>query len=178
MSATRAITYRLVPVAEGKYVIDRVSVTYQGTQYLTESIEVEVVAGSVRPQGGRRSDPFDAFNPPRQRRRAKVAGEVYVEAALSRPSTYVGEQVILIYRLYTQLPIMGLEVDQQPKLTGFWVEEVKMPKEPEWKETTVKGKDVLRLRDKEERTFSNKGWHGYHRARDLFDGDSGLLRSV
>ncbi|MEE9179680.1 MAG: BatD family protein, partial [Vicinamibacteria bacterium] len=139
MSATRAITYRLVPVAEGKHTIDRVSVTYQGTQYLTEPIEVEVVAGSVRPQGGRRSDPFDAFNPPRQRRRAKVAGEVYVEAALSRPSTYVGEQVILIYKLYTQLPIMGLEVDQQPKLTGFWVEEVKMPKEPEWKETTVNG---------------------------------------
>ncbi len=156
MSATRAITYRLVAVAEGKYVIDRVSVTYQGTQYLTEPIEVEVVAGSVRPQGGRRSDPFDAFNPPRQRRRAKVAGEVYVEAALSRPSTYVGEQVILIYRLYTQLPIMGLEVDQQPKLTGFWVEEVKMPKEPEWKETTVKGKTYYVFEIKKSILFPTK----------------------
>ena len=156
MSATRAITYRLVPVAEGKHIIDRVSVTYQGTQYLTEPIEVEVVAGSVRPQGGRRSDPFDAFNPPRQRRRAKVAGEVYVEAALSRPSTYVGEQVILIYRLYTQLPIMGLEVDQQPKLTGFWVEEVKMPKEPEWKETTVKGKTYYVFEIKKSILFPTK----------------------
>ena len=156
MSATRAITYRLVPAAEGKHTIDRVSVTYQGTQYLTEPIEVEVVAGSVRPQGGRRSDPFDAFNPPRQRRRAKVAGEVYVEAALSRPSTYVGEQVILTYKLYTQMSIMGLDVDQQPKLTGFWVEEVQMPKEQDWKETTVDGKMFYVLEIKKSILFPTK----------------------
>ena len=156
MSATRAITYRLVPSAEGKYTIDRVSVTYQGTKYLTEPIEVEVVAGSVQSQGGRRSDPFDAFAPPRQRRRAKVAGEVYVEATLSRPSTFVGEQVILTYKLFTQVPIMGLEVDKQPKLTGFWVEEVQMPKEPEWKETTIKGKKFYVFEIKKSILFPTK----------------------
>ncbi len=156
MSATRAITYRLVPSTEGKHTIDRVSVTYQGTQYLTEPIEVEIVAGSVQAQAGRRSDPFDAFAPPRQQRRAKVAGEVYVEAALSRSSTYVGQQVILTYKLYTQVPIMGLEVDQQPKLTGFWVEEVQMPKEPEWKETTIKGKKFYVFEIKKSILFPTK----------------------
>jgi len=141
MSATRAIIYAMTPLREGKYVIDPILVTYQGKEYLTEPIEVEVVSGSVMggaTGSGRGPDPFDAFNPPRRERTAE--GEVFVEAALSSPEVYVGQEVLLTYRLYTQVPIMGLEVDQQPPLTGFWVEEVQMPREPEWKETTVDGK--------------------------------------
>jgi hypothetical protein len=162
MSATRAIIYRLTPLTEGKHVIDAISVTYQGKEYLTKPIEVEVVEGSVRPPAGgrgagRASEPFDMFSPPqRQRKPAKQAGEVFVEAALSRPSVYVGEQVILTYRLYTQVPIMGLEVDKQPKLTGFWVEEVKMPKEPDWKEATVGGKTFYVFEIKKSILFPTK----------------------
>jgi hypothetical protein len=35
---------------------------------------------------------------------------------------------------------MGLQVDEQPQLTGFWVEEVELPDEPQIRETEVDGK--------------------------------------
>ena len=141
MSATRAIIYRMTPVREGKHVIDSISVTYQGTEYLTEPIEVDVVSGSVLGAGGgassRPPNRFDRFSPPR--RRNTTTGKVFVEAVLSSPSVYVGEQVILNYRLYTQVPIVGLDIDQRPQLTGFWVEEVQAARDPGPQETTIDG---------------------------------------
>jgi hypothetical protein len=159
MSATRAIVYRFTPLTEGKHTIDPIVVTYQGKEYLTEPIEVEVVSGSVQPRAGGRSsrgspDPFDQLKP--QRRRGQQTGEIFVEAELSRPSVYVGEQVVLTYNLYTQMAIMGLEVDKQPKLTGFWVEDVQMPKEPQWKETTVEGKKFYVFEIKKSILFPTK----------------------
>ncbi|MFQ5790349.1 MAG: BatD family protein [Acidobacteriota bacterium] len=148
MSASRSFIYTLIPESEGDHVIGPVSVEYRGKQYTTEPIEVEVVPGSVqprtRPRGGGGSpwmDPFDMLSPfDRRRREPADRGEVFVSASLSKPRVYVGEQVILTYRLYTQVQIMGLEVDQLPPFTGFWVEEIQLPKEPQWKETEVDGK--------------------------------------
>ncbi|MGH9460320.1 MAG: BatD family protein, partial [Vicinamibacteria bacterium] len=137
MSATRSIIYRMTPLREGKFLIDSIAVTYQGTDYLTDPIEVEVISGSVVGPGTRPPDPLDRFSPP-QRRNA-TTGKVFVEAVLSSPSVYVGEQVVLSYRLCTQVPIMGLDIEQRPQLTGFWVEEVQAARNPEPQETTVNG---------------------------------------
>ena len=149
MSSARSTIYTLMPRAEGKHIIDPISVEYGGKEYLTEPIEIEVVSGSILPRSrGRRGtmDPFDMLSPLRRRERRRPdvqQGEVFVTAELSKPSVYVGEQVVLTYRLYTQLQIMGLEFNEQPSLTGFWIEDVEMPKEPQWKETKVDGKDFF-----------------------------------
>lgn len=68
MSSVRAFIYTLRPRAEGHYVIDPVTVEYGGKEYRTESIDVEVVSGSVMPRASRRSpggfaDPFDMISP-------------------------------------------------------------------------------------------------------------------
>lgn len=137
MSSTRSIIYRMTPLREGRFVIDSISVTHRGTEYLTKPIEVEVVSGSVIGPGTSPPNPADRFSPPRSRN--APTGKVFVEAVLSRPTAYVGQQVILSYRLYTQVPILGLEIEQRPQLTGFWVEEIQAARNPEPKETTIDG---------------------------------------
>jgi hypothetical protein len=145
MSSTRAYIYTLLPQSEGKHLIDAVSVTYGGQEYLTQPIEVEVVSGSVRASTGRPgNDPFsDPFAFPfRRRQRSRAAeGEVFVAAELSRPSVYVGQQVLLTYKLYTQVPITGLEFEKQPQVTGAWVEPVPLERPDELGVETVEGKD-------------------------------------
>ena len=149
MSSTRSTIYTLMPKAEGTHIIEPISVEYGGKEYLTEPIEIEVVYGSILPRSGGRPgsmDPFDMLSPFRRRERTRPAvqeGEVFVTAELSKGSAFVGEQVVLTYRLYTQLQIMGLEFSEQPSLTGFWIEDVEMPQEPQWKETKVDGKDFF-----------------------------------
>jgi hypothetical protein len=146
-SAVTKYTYTLQPRDEGKYVIGSIKVVYGGKEYRTDPIEVEVVSGSVLPRAGRRSpggfaDPFDMISPfgRRERRAEADQGEVFITASLSKPEVFVGEQVVLTYRLYSQIQIMGLQVDEQPSLTGFWVENVELPDQPEIKETTVRDK--------------------------------------
>ena len=165
MSSTRSITYRLVPRAEGNHVIGAISVSYEGKEYLTEPIEVEVVAGSVQPPRGRRGsgsrpfrDPYDIFPRfgRRQQQRQVPEGEVYVTADLSKRSVYVGEQVVLTYRLYTQVQNIGLEADHSTPLTGFWVEEVELPGNPEFRETTVEGKRFFFVEVKKAVLFPTK----------------------
>jgi hypothetical protein len=87
-------------------------------------------------------DPFDMLSPFRRRRQQprQQQGEVFVTAELSKRNAYVGEQVVLTYKLYSQVRIMGLQVDEQPQLTGFWVEDVELPDEPQIRETEVDGK--------------------------------------
>jgi hypothetical protein len=145
MSSTRSIIYTLLPREEGEFVIGPITVEYQGEEYLTEPIEVEVVSGSILQRGGGpggRMDPFDMLSPFRRRRQRpeQQQGEIFVTAELSRRNAYVGEQVVLTYKLYSQVRIMGLQVDEQPQLTGFWVEDVELPDEPQIRETEVDGK--------------------------------------
>ncbi len=165
MSSTRTVIYRLIPRSEGKHIIGAISVDYQGKEYLTEPIEVEVVSGSVLPRAGRGGlgggiDPLDPFNMfsgrRRQQRRPVQEGEVFVSAEFSQPEAYIGEQVILTYTLYSQVQIMGLQVDQQPTLTGFWVEEVELPDEPKIRETTVNHKRFFVVEIKKSILFPTK----------------------
>lgn len=165
MTATRSIIYRLLPHSEGKVVIGAISVEYGGKEYLTDPIEIEVVSGSVVPRAGRRSpgagvdpmDPFDRLSPFRRReQRPTQPGEVFVTASLSKSKAYVGEQVLLSYKLFTQTPIIGLQVDEQPPLTGFWVEEVEMPQKADWKETTLDGKPFYTVEIKKNVLFPTK----------------------
>lgn len=142
MSASRSITYTLVPQSEGKHVLGAIAVPYGGKEYLTEPIEVEVVKGSVAPQGrSGAADPFDTF-PFRQRPRARPQEpvEIFVTAELSPESAYVGQQVVLTYKLFTPATVAGIDLERGPQLTGFWVENVPPPVETHGEVKAVDGK--------------------------------------
>jgi hypothetical protein len=50
--------------------------------------------------------------------------DVRVVAALSAPSVYVGERVLLTYRILTRDFLSRIEVRDQPQYAGFWVKEL------------------------------------------------------
>ena len=78
-----------------------------------------------------------------QGRRTPAIGknEVIIRAELSKRSAYVGEEVLLTYRLFTSVPIMALELLEEPSLTGFWVENVELPEDQRPERRTLEGKD-------------------------------------
>lgn len=99
----------------------------------TAPITLDVVPGSVRPApptdpfgrdpfGGR--DPFEEIFGRSQRRRPETQGKIFVEASLSRPRAHVGEPILVVYFVYTQVSLSGVEFADAPKYPGFWAEEV------------------------------------------------------
>lgn len=129
----------------------------------TEEIVVRVEDGSLRPRRPRRDpfgslfgspfDPFDPFD-----RRALSArppaevgeGEVFVLAetpgfAEGDPEVHVGEQVLVLYRLYSRLPVAAAGAVEMTDAEGFWTEEVTLPDVP-WQEQGLDRAELARRR--------------------------------
>ncbi len=54
----------------------------------------------------------------------KVARNFFIRASSSKPSCYVGEELVLTYKLYSRLDGRNLQVQRRPSLTGFSVLEM------------------------------------------------------
>ncbi len=140
-SSTSSFIYQLVPLLEGTFTILGIPVDVAGRTYETAPIRVEVVAGSVLPRRPR-SRSFDPFGRQRRREPEIKAEDVFVRAELSKRSVYLGEGVVVTYRVFSKYMPHGPEVDDDPPLTGFWVEEVNLGN-PNIERKVVKGQEYL-----------------------------------
>jgi hypothetical protein len=130
MSQARSWVFVLQPTAVGRAAIGAFHAAVNGRERTTEPIHVEVAAGSILPRTQRGASPFEDFfgeDPFDQMlgRRPQRPAKVFVEAAPSRTTLYVGEPLLLSYWLYTQAPVSGLDVANAPTFAGFWSEDLK-----------------------------------------------------
>ena len=157
MSSTRSYIYQLLPQKEGRFEIGAASVRVDGTVHRTNPFRVEVVPGSLiarRPRG--LSNPFDPFEGLGGRRRPEPeidADDVFVRAEVSKRSAFQGEQIVLTYWLYSPYVPVGVQVDDDPPLTGFWVEEVAPDPNRSGERRTIEGKPYLAFPVKERVLF-------------------------
>jgi len=144
MSSTSAFIYDLLPEREGTFVIGPIPVDVSGDTHTTEPIEVEVVAGSLAPRRGRRGfDPFGSLSPRARRREPEITAEdVFLRTEVSKSSVYQGETVVVTYRVFSKYVPHGPQVDDDPPLTGFWVEDVDLGS-PTIERTRVDGEEYL-----------------------------------
>ncbi len=154
MSSTRSFIYQLLAQGEGTFTIGAVTVTANGETYRSVPITVEVVAGSIAPQSRARSR--SPFPQPRQQAPQLREGDVYVRAEVSQSSVFQGEQVVVTYRLYSRFVPLGPEVEDDPPLTGFWVEEVDIGADTSLERKTIGGKPYLTAPIKQRVVFPTK----------------------
>ncbi|MGH9334563.1 MAG: BatD family protein, partial [Vicinamibacteria bacterium] len=147
MSSTRSYIYQLLPQREGKFEIGAVTVDVEGKTHRTEPIGIEVVSGSLiarRPRGmGNPFDPFGGLGGTRPRDLKLEENDVFVRAEVSKSSVYQGEQVVVTYRLYSRYVPLGPQIEDDPPLEGFWVEEVDLGPEPSVERRTIEGKQYI-----------------------------------
>lgn len=161
VSASRSIIYTLRPKKQGKFTIPPVKLKYAGTEYRSAPIEVEVVEGSVT--GGRRpqrqnpwSPFFDPFEDSQQPRKRYGSDSVLLVTELDRKQVYQGEQATLSLKILTQVSITGLEIEEFPPLTGFWVEDLQVEKTPRGRKVTVNGQEYVEFLVKRSALFPTR----------------------
>jgi hypothetical protein len=121
-STSKQYTYALFPRRKGTVTIPGIAVMVGDRQLRTEPISVEVVEGRIRkaPAGPLRGR-LPAVGGPA----GEPEGEVLVEAQVDRKEVYVGEQVLLTYKVYSEPDLVDVPGPQKlPSYTGFWVEEI------------------------------------------------------
>ena len=145
MNTQVVYNYHLQPIQPGQLTIDPVTLQVNGQSYTTPPISVQVTQGNGQPSarpsaGGRMSglppslqqffnnsgfgglDPFSGADP--FSRNSSDPG--FVEAEVSNPNPYVGEQIVYTFRYYQPADDIFGRLDQPqfvpPGFTGFWTE--------------------------------------------------------
>ncbi len=142
-SSSKSFVYILIPEREGQFTIDPVQVRVADKTYKTQQLQVRVTSASsaspAPPQ--RRFNPIDPFEEEDSPSRAVAGDSVFVRAELDRDSAYPGQQVTLSYRIYTQVSITGIQLKESPPLSGFWVEDLEVEKNPRGTLQVINGRE-------------------------------------
>jgi hypothetical protein len=124
MSRTVNNTYSYVLRAEkeGDFTIGSASIVVNGNTIKSEPYQISVVkdasSASVASQGGGQasSQSQQGTTDP------KVSGQdLFLKVFPSKKSAYIGEPVVLTYKLYTRVPVSQLSVSKMPSYGGFWM---------------------------------------------------------
>ena len=131
MSRTVKNTYSYILRAEreGEFTIGSASMVVDGETVNSQPFTLQVVAGSDPgtttssstsqgvQQGG--SQTQQSSNDP------TVSGQdLFLKVIPSKRSGYVGEPLVLTYKLYTRVPVSQLQISKMPSYGGFWMKEV------------------------------------------------------
>ena len=121
---TVGFVYTLEPKRTGTLTIGPVSLTHQGKTYQTQPIAVRVVAA------GESVPPLERWTD---------ADGIVLSCSADRSSVYVGEQVLVTYRLFAHTRVDGLMMKDAPGFTGFWAARLDDARDLSWFSTTCNG---------------------------------------
>ena len=118
-------TFALQAYKEGTFNVGSASLTVKGNKISSEPFDIKVVpddGSHAAPSGGgstgqgqsqqNTSDP-------------QVSGkDLFLRVVPSKKSVYVGDQVVLTYKLYTKVPVSSVSISKMPAYAGFWTKDV------------------------------------------------------
>lgn len=123
-TVTNTYSYVLRAEKEGDFTIGSASVVVNGNVIKSDPYQVSVVmdassAGTVSQSGQQgTTQPQQGTTDP------KVSGQdLFMKVTPSKKTAYVGEPVVLTYKLFTRVPVSQLSVSRMPSYGGFWMKE-------------------------------------------------------
>jgi hypothetical protein len=102
-------TYVLAATKEGTFTIPPATINYDDRQFTSNAVAIEVRRGAAQQGAGQTQQQEDEI-------------DVFLRAEVSNSTPYLGEQVILTYKLYFNNQISGHDGFQRiASFPGFWV---------------------------------------------------------
>lgn len=134
VSSSVTYSYVLQPKESGKHTIGAASIEVGGKIYTSLPITIEVVKSSPQPRQPKahQGNPSDLD--------AQLADNLFLRASVDKSRVMQGEQITLVYKLYTRVAVQNYNLTKTPTMTGFWSEDAEMPKQVQLTTETVNGK--------------------------------------
>mgnify|MGYP006276347085 FL=1 len=123
---TRSVSYEyyytLQATEKGKYTIQSATISVDGKRYQTEPIQVVVEKGS----GSAASSPSSSRNQSSSQQKSPEADKEYafLRAEVDNSNPYLGEQVMVTYKLYYRVSITDYGISQNPSYPGCWSQDI------------------------------------------------------
>ena len=117
-------TFALQAYQEGTFHVGPASLTVKGNKVSSEPFDIKVVpddGSHAAPSGGGASSGQQQQNT----NDPKVSGkDLFLNVIPSKKSVYIGDQVVLTYKIYTKVPVSSLSVQRMPSYAGFWTKDI------------------------------------------------------
>jgi hypothetical protein len=124
-------SYILVAAREGSFNVSPASIVVNGRKYMSNAIKITVVKGrQAVPQQSR---------PAKESNTSDLSKLLFLRTIVDKTDVYQGQQISLIYRVYTRVDILQNQMNKMPDLTGFWAEEVRSNQPAQFRIETYKG---------------------------------------
>ncbi len=119
-------TFALQAYQEGTFHVGPASLTVKGNKVSSEPFDIKVLpddGSHAAPSGGGGST--NQGQSQQNTNDPQVSGkDLFIRVIPSKKSVYVGEQVVLTYKLYTKVPVSSLSVEKMPSYAGFWTKDI------------------------------------------------------
>ena len=109
------ITYLLSPKKSGKLIIPPASANYNGTNYKSKSITINVGNSNQKNSSNSNTNTNEPVK----------NNNLFAKINVSKSSTYMGENILVTYKIYTRYNRMQIIDLDFPMTNGFWNEEIK-----------------------------------------------------
>lgn len=128
-SVQTVYSYTLTADLEGTFTVDGACCTADGKKIGSQSftIKVEKADPARQQQRAQQQQRQQAYDPwAQQPQQAQTIDEksLFARASVNKINPWQGEQIIVTYKIYTQVPISQFAIDKLPGNRGFWAEDL------------------------------------------------------
>ena len=139
-SMSISYTYYLRAVQEGDFSITPAHIKVEDKEYETKEITVHVSKQAPRTNPGNSANP----STPQQDQTELNKNDLFIRASVDKTNPYLGEQVILTYKIYTKVPIAQIGINKLSSFQGFWTKSLLDPQETlKQSNETINGVDYV-----------------------------------
>ena len=147
-SVQTTFSYRLLADVEGSFTIGAATCTVDGKKISSPSFTIKVEKMSQAQMQQRqqqqqaqqqRRQAYDPWAQQPQPASKIDANTLFARAVVSNAHPWQGEQIIVTYKIYTQVPLSQAGIDKLPGNKGFWSEDLSAGKQIKQYEETYNG---------------------------------------
>ncbi|RLD14486.1 hypothetical protein DRI50_05310 [candidate division KSB1 bacterium] len=130
MSVSKSFTFYYLAAKPGSMTIPPVTVVYKNKTAASQPISLTITASAA---------PSPSTQGKSNNAQASSGNKLYLRTIVNKKSVYPNEAVIVTYRIYAAVTISGYSIAKLTETTGFWVEDVEMPQQPQTSEQVLNG---------------------------------------
>ena len=119
-------TFALQAIKEGTFHVGSASLNVKGKKVTSEPFDIKVLPDDGSHAASSSSGAYSGQSQGQQNTSdPQVSGkDLFLRVIPSKKSVYLGEQVVLTYKLYTKVPVSSLSVENMPSYAGFWTKDI------------------------------------------------------
>ncbi|MCU0644238.1 MAG: BatD family protein, partial [bacterium] len=140
MSLSTTYSFTFMATKVGKFTISPVIINFNGQEYSSTPISIEVAQSTTPPPQSRQRD---ARTPADQPSLQNLEDNLFLHVSVNKRRVYVNEPIILAYKIYTRVTVTQYGIGKLPNTAGFWAEEFPLGNQPKTYEEILNGKKYM-----------------------------------